>query len=202
MVKNLSIGVLGIQGDVSEHVISMRNAFDKTKKANGEVFIVKYKEEIDDIDALIFPGGESSTISNILYKSGLFETIIDRIKDNSLPIIGTCAGCILLAKKIVGKTNDDLKLLNAMDIEVERNAFGRQKFSFERNININGFTKPYYAVFIRAPRIIKTSGNCEILAKIDKKIIMARQDKFLALSFHPELTRDTRIHEFFINMIV
>ena len=200
MVKKVSIGVLGIQGAISEHITSMTNALKETN-TNGEVFFVKYKKEIDDIDALILPGGESTTISKNLYKSDLHDAIIKRIEENSLPIMGTCAGCVLLAKELVDN-NKDVKLLYAMDMQVERNAFGRQKESFEKNIDINGFSSPYTAVFIRAPLIKKVWGKCKVLAEMNKKIVMARQDKFLALSFHPELTDDLRIHRYFLDMIV
>ena len=199
MVKKVSIGVLGIQGAISEHITSMTNALKETN-TSGEVFFVKYKKEIDDIDALILPGGESTTISKNLYKSDLHDAIIKRIEENSLPIMGTCAGCVLLAKELVDN-NKDVKLLHAMDMQVERNAFGRQRESFEKNIDINGFSSTYTAVFIRAPLIKKVWGKCEVLAEMDKKIVMVRQDKFLALSFHPELTDDLRIHRYFLDMI-
>ena len=199
MVKELSIGVVGIQGTRSEHIISMQNAFKKTN-ISGKVFIVKHKEEISKLDALILPGGESSTISKILYNSGLYDIISDRIKKHNLPIMGTCAGCVLLASELVDNTKD-VKLLNAIDMQVERNAFGRQRESFEKNIEIKDFQKPYYAVFIRAPEIKKTWGKCETVAKIDKKIVMVRQDNMLALAFHPELTNDFRIHKYFLDMI-
>jgi len=199
MVKELSIGVIGIQGARSEHIISMQNALKKTN-TSGKVFIVKHKEEINKLDALILPGGESSTISRILYNSGLYDIISDRIKKRNLPIMGTCAGCVLLASKLVDNTKD-VKLLYAIDMQVERNAFGRQRESFEKNIEINGFLKPYNAVFIRAPEIKKTWGKCETIAKIDKKIVMVRQDNMLALAFHPELTDDIRIHKYFLDMI-
>ena len=199
MVKELSIGVVGIQGARSEHIISMQNAFKKTN-ISGKVFIVKHKEEISKLDALILPGGESSAISRILYNSGLYDIISDRIKKHNLPIMGTCAGCVLLASELVDNTKD-IKLLNAIDMQVERNAFGRQRESFEKNIEIKDFQKPYYAVFIRAPEIKKTWGKCETVTKIDKKIVMVRQDNMLALAFHPELTNDFRIHKYFLDMI-
>jgi len=201
MVKNkIKIGVIGIQGDVSEHVIMMQKTLKETNTP-GEVFIVKTKENIDEIDALILPGGESTTISKILNKSGLYTRIQKRIKENNLPTMGTCAGCVLLAKKLTD-TYGDVTLLEAMDIQVTRNAFGRQKESFEKNLRIDGLHSMFNAVFIRAPVIEKTWGNCKPLAKIDKKIVMARQGNLLALSFHPELTRDTRIHKYFLEMII
>ena len=200
MVKKLYIGVIGIQGAISEHV----NIMQKTLKANdifGEVFVVKDHEDLNKIDALILPGGESTTISKILTKSGLHDAIANKINDNNLPVMGTCAGCVLLASKIVDNKNIDLRLFNAIDMQVERNAFGRQKESFEKDIGIEVFSKPYNAVFIRAPVIKKVWGNTKILSKINKEIVMARQDNVLALSFHPELTDDFRIHKYFLDMI-
>ena len=201
MVKTLSIGILGIQGAISEHVTSMNNVFKKRSNINGMVFVVRNKREIDDLDALIMPGGESSTIYRVLNKSGMYDAIEKRIKENNLPIMGTCAGCVLLSNEIVNNKKE-IKPFNAMDMQVERNAFGRQKESFEQNINIKGFNTPYKAVFIRAPVIKKIWGKCETLAKINEKIVMARQDRFLALAFHPELAQDTRVHQYFIKMIV
>ena len=178
----------------------MKHAFEEMDVC-GTTISVRHKEHIDEIDALIIPGGESSTISKILTKSGMFDAIVQRVEDNTLPIMGTCAGCVLLAKKIV-ENKDDLESLHAMDIEVQRNAFGRQKESFEKNIEIKGFSKPYHAVFIRAPVIKKAWGTCEILAEVDKKIVAVRQKKFLAFSFHPELTDDIGLHKYFLEMII
>ena len=200
MVKNLSIGVLGVQGAVSEHVTSMTNAL-KERNIHRKVFFVKHEKEVNDIDALIIPGGESTTISRVLYNSGLYDAISKKIKENDLAIMGTCAGCVILAKEIVNDPKNEIKQLPQMDMQVERNAFGRQRESFERTIKIKDFSSPYPAVFIRAPIIRKTWGKCEALAKIDEKIIMARQDKSLALSFHPELTSDLRVHKYFLELI-
>ena len=200
MVEIVTIGVLSIQGAVSEHIESLKLTF-KEMNLDGSVMIVRNKEHITLIDALIIPGGESSTISKILVKSGMYDTIIQRIKDNTLPIMGTCAGVVLLAKRIIGK-NGETRSLFAMDIEVERNAFGRQKESFEKNLKIKGFSKPFHAVFIRAPIIKKTWGKCKILAEVDKRIVATRQDKFLAVSFHPELTEDCRLHKYFLEMFI
>jgi 5'-phosphate synthase pdxT subunit len=199
MVKKLSVGVIGAQGAISEHVTSMRNALEE-KNISGKVFVIKNKKELNEVDALIIPGGESTTISKILYNSDLYDAILKRIKNRNLPIMGTCAGCVILASKITDNFKD-IQLLSAINMHVKRNAFGRQRESFEKNINIKGFSEPFNAVFIRAPIIEKVWGNCKILAKIDKKIIMAREDPFLALSFHPELTDDLRIHKYFLNMI-
>jgi 5'-phosphate synthase pdxT subunit len=199
MVETVNIGVLGIQGDVSEHVNLMNRAIQEVN-VKGKTTIVEGKEDISDIDALIIPGGESTTISKMLNKSGLFELIINKVKKENLPIMGTCAGCVLLAKEIID-SNIDIRTLQAMDIQVKRNAFGRQRESFEQELKIKGFSEPYHAVFIRAPVITKINGNCEVLSKKDGKIVAARQNNYLALSFHPELTDDVRIHKYFIEMI-
>ncbi len=199
MVKELAIGVIGIQGAVSEHVNCVKRIFREDNITNGKCFVIRTKEEIRDIDALILPGGETTTISRVLYKSGMYKEISKRLMGKNLPIMGTCAGCVLLANKLINDTKD-VKLLGAMDMAVERNAFGRQRESFEQIIEIPDFSEPYNAVFIRAPIIRKVGKNCEVLAKIDKKIVMARQNNILALSFHPELTNDLRIHRFFLDM--
>ena len=199
MVNKINIGVVGIQGAISEHILSMQKALNETK-TSGKVSIIKYKKDLKDVDAIILPGGESTTISRVLDETGLYNEVIKRIKQNNLPIMGTCAGCVLLSKKL-NNDSEDVKLLKAMDIEVKRNAFGRQKESFEQKIRISGFNRPYTAVFIRAPTIEKVWGNCKPLAKIDNKTVMARQNNFLALSFHPELTDDSRIHKYFLKMI-
>jgi len=199
MVRKVSIGVLGIQGAISEHIASMEGALRETK-TSGKVFVVNHKGKMTDIDALIIPGGESTTISRVLHESDLYDIISDRIKESNLPIMGTCAGCVILSKKLSYNVKD-VKLLNAMDMNVERNAFGRQKESFEKPINIKGFSSTYNAVFIRAPIIKKVWGKCKVLAKIDKKIVMARQENAIAVSFHPELTSDLRIHKYFLDLI-
>ena len=200
MVKKLSIGVIAIQGAVTEHIHSMKQVLKKTN-THGKVFAIKNKEQIKDIDGVILPGGESTTISRVLFQSEIGEEIKRRVEKNDLAIMGTCAGCVIIAKKL-NDNSHDVKLLGLMDIEVTRNAFGRQKESFEQTIKIDGFKEHYNAVFIRAPVIEKIENNCKILSKIDNKIIMARQENILALSFHPELTDDLRIHQYFLDIIL
>ncbi len=200
MVKRINIGIIGVQGAVSEHLKSMEKLFLETNTP-GKIFIIYDIEKLDKIDGLIIPGGEATTISKILVKAGLFDKILELIKQKNIAIMGTCAGCILLSKKVINN-NKEVKCLNVMKMHVKRNAFGRQKESFEQEIIIKGFSEPYNAVFIRAPIIKKTYDDCEILAKINDKIIMARQDKLLAMAFHPELTNDLRIHKYFLGMIM
>jgi len=177
----------------------MNRVFQEDKK-KGKAILVRQPSEIDFCDALIIPGGESTTISRILVKSGMYDVIRSRMENQDIALMGTCAGCVLLAKEITD-TKADVKLLGAIDMQVERNAYGRQKESHERSLLIKGFTEPYHAVFIRAPIITKVWGDCEILATAGKEIVMARQKNYLALSFHPELTDDLRIHRFFLEML-
>ena len=199
MVSRTNVGIIGIQGAVSEHINIMKKAL-KDKKLEGEVLEIKNESQIDNIQGLIIPGGESTTISRIIYKSGLYHKIQNKIKNNELAVMGTCAGCVILSKHIIDNTKD-VKNLKVMDIQVQRNFFGRQKQSFEKKIEIKGFKKPYNAVFIRAPVITKADGKCKILSVVDEKIVMVQQEKMLALSFHPELTDDLRIHKYFLDMI-
>jgi 5'-phosphate synthase pdxT subunit len=199
LVGIVTIGVLSLQGAVSEHLASMNHVFQEEKQP-GKAILVKQPCDIDACDALIIPGGESTTISRILVNSGMHDMIRERMNQNNIALMGTCAGCVLLAKELTD-TKCDIRLLQAMDMQVERNAFGRQKESFEKSIAIKGFTMPYEAVYIRAPIITKIWGTCKVLATVGKEIVMARQSNYLALSFHPELTDDLRIHRYFLEML-
>ena len=199
MVRITTVGVLSVQGAVSEHIAMMKKALQE-ERVQGDAMLVRQPADIERIDALILPGGESTTISRILVRTGMYEAIKQRMGRNTLPIMGTCAGCALLAKKLTD-TLGDVHLLQAMDMEVERNAFGRQKDSCERLLDIKGFDAPFNAVFIRAPVITKVWGSCEVLATLEKEIVMARQGHYLALSFHPELISDLRVHRLFLRML-
>jgi 5'-phosphate synthase pdxT subunit len=130
----------------------------------------------------------------------MHDAIRQRMKQNNIALMGTCAGCVILAKELTD-TKADVRLLQAMDMQVERNAFGRQKESFERPVTVKGFITPFNAVFIRAPSITKVWGSCEVLATVEKEIVMARQNNYLALSFHPEITDDLRVHRYFLEML-
>jgi 5'-phosphate synthase pdxT subunit len=188
MVK---IGIISFQGAITEHVASLKKAFSDLG-IKGET--IRIKKSLGDIDALILPGGESTTIGNLLLQSGLFQEIQEAA--DTIPIMGTCAGCILLAKKAKG-----IKTLGIMDMEVERNAFGRQKESFQYPVTIQGYQKPFYGVFIRAPAINRVWRDCKKLAEVDNKIVMAQQGHHIGISFHPELVDDLRIHKYFLKLI-
>ncbi|RLF60478.1 MAG: pyridoxal 5'-phosphate synthase glutaminase subunit PdxT [Thermoplasmata archaeon] len=194
MVK---IGVISVQGDVSEHISAMERAME-IYGFDGSVVAVRRLKDIEGSDAVVIPGGESTTISRIMKIEGLKDWIVKRGEENQIPIMGTCAGCVILAKKI---DSGEVYSLELMDMEVKRNAFGRQRESFETMVEVVGFEKPFHAVFIRAPVIEKVWGNCKAIAKFENKIVGALQGKKLALSFHPELTEDFRFHRMFLEMI-
>lgn len=186
----MNIGVLALQGGVIEHI----NAINKLGLNGIEV---KGVEDLNNIDAIILPGGESTTIGNLLNVTGLMEPLKEKIQ-KGLPTWGTCAGMILLAKEI---DNDSRRHLQLMDIKVKRNAFGSQIDSFKRNTVIPAVSEQNIElVFIRAPYITETGNNVEILSKLDGNIIAARQNNMLATSFHPELTEDTAFLKYFINI--
>jgi len=196
----MRIAIIAAQGDVEEHVLATRKAMEKMGM-EGEAFATIKKEEVAKSDAIILPGGESTTISKLIHKSSVAEEIIKAAKEGK-PVMGTCAGCILLAKygdEEVRKTGT--KLLGLMDIWIKRNAFGRQRESFQAMLDIKGIGK-FEAVFIRAPAILKVSKEVDVMATLDNFIVAARQDNLLALAFHPELTNDTRLHEYFIKMAI
>ena len=187
MVK---IGVLALQGAVREHV--------KSVKACGAVAVViKHKEELKDVDGLILPGGESTTMRRLIDKYDFMDSLKEFARQGK-PMFGTCAGLILLAKNIVGY---EAPHIGVMDITVERNSFGRQRESFEADLAINGVAADFPAVFIRAPHIVEAGEDVEILAKHNDRIVAAREGQFLGCSFHPELTDDSRLTEYFVQMV-
>lgn len=194
------IGVLAIQGDVSEHVAAVKRAAAASGVAAVAV-AVRRGPDLEGVHALILPGGESTTISKMLHRNGLFAPVKARAEQGSLALLGTCAGMIVIAKggdEQVAKTKTDL--LGLMDLDVDRNAFGRQRESFEMDLAVEGFSAPLHAVFIRAPAIRKAYGRATILAKVGPLGVFARQDNFLATAFHPELTADTRVHEMLVGL--
>jgi 5'-phosphate synthase pdxT subunit len=186
----MKIGVLALQGAVAEHVRML-------EQAGATAIAVKKVEELDDLHGLVIPGGESTTISKLMHKYGFMDAV-RRFGEAKKPIFGTCAGAILLANRINGQEDVHLGL---MDMKVERNAFGRQKESFETELPIAGVAPDFPAVFIRAPYIMELGENGQVLAKYDDKIVAARQEQYLAAAFHPELTEDFRFHKYFIDMV-
>lgn len=184
----MKIGILALQGAVREH----RNIL---QQLGVETVDVLKPSDLEGIDGLVLPGGESTTVGKLLLRYKLLEPIIE-LGRKGLPIFGTCTGLILLAKHING--SDQLRL-GLMDMHVERNAFGRQLASFEADMSIPvlGAT-PFHTVFIRAPYIDKVGNDVKVLLELEGKILFAEQANFLAAAFHPELTNDTRIHAYFI----
>ncbi|GAC1359829.1 MAG: pyridoxal 5'-phosphate synthase glutaminase subunit PdxT [Herpetosiphon sp.] len=189
----MTVGVLALQGAFSEHEQMLRGLGE-------EVIQVRLPQQLDQIDRLIIPGGESTTIGKLLVAFGLLEPIRARAQ-RELPIWGTCAGMILLAHTITdGRPNQPS--LDLMDITVRRNAFGRQLDSFEASITFEGIGgTPFPAVFIRAPLIERVDGDVEVLAQLPhSKIVAVRQGRLLATAFHPELSGDDRLHRYFLDM--
>ncbi|ANB55843.1 pyridoxal 5'-phosphate synthase, glutaminase subunit Pdx2 [Anoxybacillus sp. B7M1] len=186
----IKIGVLGLQGAVREHVQSI-------EACGAEAAVIKKTEQLQEIDGLIIPGGESTTMRRLMDQYG-FIMPLKEFAAQGKPIFGTCAGLIMLAKRIVGYDEPHLGL---MDIIVERNSFGRQRESFEAELSITGVADDFVGVFIRAPHIVEVGEEVEILAKHEGRIVAARQGQFLGCSFHPELTEDHRMTQYFINMV-
>ena len=183
------VGILALQGSFAEHQ-------NIVKQLNVNTLLVKTIDELNKVDGLIIPGGESTTIGKLLKIFNLFEPLKEKIK-NGFPVYGTCAGLILLAAEIIGE-NPHLGLIN---IKVKRNAYGRQLSSFSCNTYVDEFKKEIPLVFIRAPWIESVNDPARIILELDGKIVCARQENILVTSFHPELTNDTTVHEYFLKMI-
>ena len=186
----MNVGVLALQGDFREHLAALA-------ECGVNATPVKTAEEIKSIDALVIPGGESTTISKLAKSFDLFDLIKSRIA-SGLPTYGSCAGMIMVAKSIKDPASGQ-ETFGGINIEVERNAFGRQVDSFEEDLEFKGLTGPKFrAVFIRAPWVANLGDGVEVLSEIDGHAVAVRQGKVLATSFHPELTSDNRIHRYFI----
>ncbi|MCD8913944.1 pyridoxal 5'-phosphate synthase glutaminase subunit PdxT [Staphylococcus simulans] len=184
----MKIGVLALQGAVREHLRHI-------ELSGHEGVAIKRVEQLEEIDGLILPGGESTTLRRLMNLYGFKEALVN----SDLPMFGTCAGLIVLAQDIVGEEG----YLKKLDITVERNSFGRQVDSFESELDINGIAEDIEAVFIRAPHIEKVnSDNVEVLSTVGDKIVAVREGNYLGVSFHPELTDDYRVTEYFIDHIV
>lgn len=184
------VGVLALQGDVREHLSILESL-------HAEAVPVKTPEQLASVQALVIPGGESTTIGKMSVRFGLLDPLRSAIEDG-LPVYGTCAGMIFLAGAV---TEGDQPLVGALDVVVRRNAFGRQNESFEADLDIDGLDDPFHAIFIRAPWIEKVGSEVEVLSEIDEHPVMVRQGRILATSFHPELTGDGRIHQMLLDLI-
>jgi pyridoxal 5'-phosphate synthase pdxT subunit len=184
------IGVLALQGDVREHLQAV-------ERAGGVGVPVKTREALESVDALIIPGGESTTVGKLLERFDLMEPVRRRA-EGGMPLFGTCTGLILMAREIAGSEQPRLGVL---DVEVERNAFGRQLDSFEADLDIPALGgPPVRAVFIRAPRVTRTGPGVEVLASVPEGAVLVRQGRLLGSAFHPELTEDPRIHAWVVQM--
>ena len=202
MNDELLIGILALQGDIEESIKAAADALAEMNQA-GKVISIRYPEEIMKIDGLIIPGGESTVMGLLIaIKTGLLDSI-NKVLQKDLPIMGTCAGMIILAKKsndrVVG--NKQQLLLGALDIEIERNSFGRQFDSFESNLEISGISNDFRGIFIRAPSVISVGPQVQILGKFDGKIVAVQQENIIGTSFHPELSGDNRMHKMFVELV-
>ncbi|AKP80264.1 MULTISPECIES: pyridoxal 5'-phosphate synthase glutaminase subunit PdxT [Priestia] len=187
MVK---VGVLGLQGAFREHAQAL-------EAAGAEAIIIKKVEQLDEIDGLILPGGESTAMRRLIDKYDFMEPL-RQFAQAGKPVFGTCAGLILLAGQVVDREEPHL---GVMDITVARNSFGRQRDSFEAALNIKDIGEDFIGVFIRAPHIVEVGENVEVLAMHNDRIVAARQGQFLGCSFHPELTDDARMAQYFVAMV-
>ena len=191
------IGVLALQGDVSEHIAALERAM----RGQGEVVEIRKPGQMEECQGLVLPGGESTAIFRQLERSGLTEEL-KAAAVSGKPILATCAGLVLVSKEIEGDKGDGrVKPLGLMDIKISRNAFGPQRESFEADLEIEGLERPYRAVFIRAPAIAEVGEGVQVLARVGERVVAARQKNLLALAFHPELTDDSRVHQIFLKML-
>jgi pyridoxal 5'-phosphate synthase pdxT subunit len=194
-VSTASIGVLALQGDTREHLAALRDA-------GAAAMPVRRRGELEAVDALVIPGGESTTISHLLRDLDLLEPLRKRLADG-LPAYGACAGMILLASEILdaGASGREAIPLGGLDITVRRNAFGRQVDSFEGDVEFGGFDEPVHAVFIRAPWVERVGDGVQVLAQAAGHPVAVRQGQVLATAFHPEVTGDRRIHRLFVDIV-
>jgi 5'-phosphate synthase pdxT subunit len=199
----LKIGILSIQGDINENIIATETAL-KELKVDGIVKGIKTVDDINSLDGLIIPGGESTTIGQLSLVNRSLKAIKEKI-ENGMPVFGICAGLIMLSKtandRVIGKINQPL--LDFLDIVIERNSFGRQKESFEADIDLESIQIPKFkGVFIRAPSVSSVGPDVKILAKFNDKIIAIKKNNIIGTAFHPELTKDVSLHKFFVNLVI
>ncbi|WP_059106180.1 pyridoxal 5'-phosphate synthase glutaminase subunit PdxT [Shouchella shacheensis] len=186
----MKIGVLALQGAVREHI--------RMLEENGaEACAVKHIHDLESLDGLVLPGGESTTMRKLIDKYGFFDAL-QRFGESGKPIFGTCAGLILMAKRLA---NQEAGHLSFIDMTVQRNAFGRQRESFEANLAVEGIAEDLRAVFIRAPLVLEVDSDVSVLSTYNDEMVAVRQGHYLACSFHPELTDDSRLHRYFVEMV-
>jgi 5'-phosphate synthase pdxT subunit len=197
------IGVLGLQGDIEENVAATSQALQELH-IDGSIDMVRYPEEIEKIDGIILPGGESTVQSTLAAIQRSLPVIKKRISEG-MPVLGTCAGMIMLSKRaydrIVGDTKQ--KLIGNLDVVIERNAFGRQNDSFEADLSLDMLGKePFKGVFIRAPAVSEIGKDVEVIGKLNNRIVAVKQKNIIGTAFHPELSGDSRMHRHLINMVL
>lgn len=201
-MNGLNIGVLAVQGDVAENITATKMAMEELG-IDGIVNEIKYPEQISELDGMIIPGGESTVIGQLSLVNGSLKQIKEKIA-SGMPVLGICAGMILLSKKVKDRVVGDMEqpLLDLLDVKIERNTFGRQRDSFESEISMEkiGIQK-FHGVFIRAPSIVETGKNVDVISKFNEKIVAVKQGNIIGTSFHPELTDDLSLHKYFVNLI-
>ena len=201
-MSGINIGVLAIQGDVAENIMATKMALEELG-LEGIVNEVKTPEQISELDGLVIPGGESTVIGTLSLVNGSLKKIKEKIA-SGMPVFGICAGMILLSKKAKDRVMGDMDqpLLDYLDVKIERNAFGRQKDSFESDISMDKIgISNFPGVFIRAPSILEAGKDVQVLSKFNEKIIAVKQGNVIGTSFHPELTGDISLHKYFVNII-
>jgi len=191
------IGVLALQGDVRQHR-------EMLEASGARTLAVRRPTELDEVDGVVLPGGESTTMAKLAHTFGMLDPLRDKVS-NGLPAFGTCAGMILLADRIEGGVAGQ-ETIGGLDVVVRRNAFGRQVDSFEADLDVEGFADPFHALFIRAPWVEKTGADVSVVARVATgeavgRIVAVRQGHLLATSFHPEITGDDRFHRLFVEQV-
>jgi len=201
-LSKITIGVLGFQGDIEENIAAVKQAIEQSK-ADATVQMVKYPQDMEKIDGLVLPGGESTVQSSLAAIQQSIPALKKRISDG-MPVLGTCAGMIMLSKRsfdrVVGDTGQ--KLIGDLDIVIERNAFGRQNDSFEADLEVSGIGKEKFrGVFIRAPAVSEAGKDVEVISRYGGKIVAVKQGNIIGTAFHPELAGDARMHKQFLKMV-
>jgi pyridoxal 5'-phosphate synthase pdxT subunit len=190
---NAKVGVLALQGAFAAHQIALADRGVETRQ-------VRVAADLEGLNGLVIPGGESTTMSNLLLRAGMFEAV-SRVINSGMHVFGTCAGMIMLAGQVLDGRADQVSFA-VMDISVRRNAYGRQVDSFETELQVEGLNSNFHAVFIRAPKVEHCGSEVQILASYEDSPVLIRQGNLMAASFHPELSNDSRIHELFIEQIL